>query len=219
MDTSTIILISVLTIVIALDRILKKSTDNYLKVYSTKRYKLFNWFKIIIWVALLTSIIIPSILIRNQFIDNGNYTFFQDFLKNEVGYVWISLYVILLVTFITFSFFTFSFFVRERIVQYFEIVKNNLRPFTAVIFGILVIKILLHYFLFPTKAIWDLSWRRLPTQFLPSIKYGISEGEFYPFRYYVREVFSSEILLFVPAIAILLLITWFFLPTKKGNKV
>ena len=215
MDRSTIILISILAIVISLDRILKKSTDNDLQVYSAKRNKLFNWFKIIIWVAFFLSIIIPSLLIRNQFIDNGMYTFFQDFLKYEIGYVWVSLYVILLVTLITFS------FAQKRIVRnilrLFEIIKNNLRPFTAVIFGILVIKILLHYFLFPTKPIWDLSSKLNQKQV--SVKYGISEGEFYPFRYYLREGFFSEALLFVPAIAILLLITWFFWPTKKGNKV
>lgn len=203
MDQGAIILISLLVIVIALDRMLKKSGDHNLKVYSPKQSKLFTTVTIIFF-----GVILPLIITRvlwNQYIDS--YTYFQTFIKYEVGYIWIILYLILLVILITFSY-RKRWLVKNSL-RIFEIVKDKPRHLIAVFFGIVIIKILIHYLVYPAT----------PESKEELIKYGISWGEFFPFRYYLREVFFSEILLFVPAIAILSLIIWFFWPVKTTNKV
>ena len=200
MNTSNIILLAIVIGVILLDMIIRRQkSDVVVRTSGSRTY--------VLLMTLLIIILTPILIFALEYVTNPtNPIEFYASQKLEYSKLWIALYA-LIGGFIS----AILFRKTETYKSLFEEIKNKPKRIFLAFCSVLISKVLIHYSLFPRIARSYLDIKRMSkVNEIRAIEreLGLTPGDYFPFRFYIKSIFQEEIFLFLPSFMIVIIVYW-----------
>lgn len=197
MNTSNIILLAIVIGVILLDMIIRRQkSDVVVRTSGSRTY--------VLLMTLLIIILTPILIFALEYVTNPTDPFeFYASQKLEYSKLWIALYA-LIGGFIS----AILFRKTETYKSLFEEIKNKPKRIFLAFCSVLISKVLIHYSLFPRIAGSYLSVAEVNEIRAIERELGLTRGDYFPFRFYIKSIFQEEIFLFLPSFMIVIIVYW-----------
>ena len=197
MNTSNIILLAIVIGVILLDMIIRRQkSDVVVRTSGSRTY--------VLLMTLLIIILTPILIFALEYVTNPtNPIEFYASQKLEYSKLWIALYA-LIGGFIS----AILFRKTETYKSLFEEIKNKPKRIFLAFCSVLISKVLIHYSLFPRIAGSYLSVAEVNEIRAIERELGLTRGDYFPFRFYIKSIFQEEIFLFLPSFIIVIIVYW-----------
>lgn len=197
MNTSNIILLAIVIGVILLDMIIRRQkSDVVVRTSGSRTY--------VLLMTLLIIILTPILIFALEYVTNPTDPIeFYASQKLEYSKLWIALYA-LIGGFIS----AILFRKTETYKSLFEEIKNKPKRIFLAFCSVLISKVLIHYSLFPRIAGSYLSVAEVNEIRAIERELGLTRGDYFPFRFYIKSIFQEEIFLFLPSFMIVIIVYW-----------
>lgn len=202
MNTSNIILLAIVIGVILLDMIIRRQKSALVvKTRGSRTY--------VLLMTLIIIILTPILIFALEYVTNPTDPIeFYASQKLEYSKLWIALYA-LIGGFIS----AILFRKTETYKSLFDEIKNKPKRIFLAFCSVLISKVFIHYSLFPKVVDKVGSYVSLSMDEYSALErfersLGLTEGDYYPFRYYIKNIFQEEISLFLPSFIIVIVVYW-----------
>lgn len=202
MNTSNIILLAIVIGVILIDMIIRR--QNGALVFKTRGSRTY-----VLLMTLLIILLTPILIFALEYVTNPTDPIeFYASQKLEYSKLWIALYA-LIGGFIS----AILFRKTETYKSLFEEIKNKPKRIFLAFCSVLISKVFIHYSLFPKIVGSGDSYVGLSIDEYSEVRkidhaLGLTDGDYYPFRHYIKNVFQEEISLFLPSFIIVVVVYW-----------